>query len=137
MSASDRSTWRLERHVCGLCLGPLVSRRGDDDNAPRVYRCAACGLEGHGQVSAAGQRFPTICACASRIGTLNAGIRCVSSGAVPGDGRNLHVAREMATAVSSPAPPKAKPPAKPVKRAKPRRPDPQIQLFDEEQDHGA
>lgn len=62
--------WDVEPHVCAECFGRILSRKGEDHG--RVFRCADCGATGE----AAGRK-PPICACNIRIGTKNAGVRCV------------------------------------------------------------
>ena len=66
------SDWRLEPHVCLVCMGRIVSRlpkreRGSEER--RVYRCTNCGATGRGQAR-------TLCMCGTRYGGRDAGIRC-------------------------------------------------------------
>lgn len=64
--------WKITDHVCGACLSRIVERKPKD--GPRVFRCSNCGVEGEGRQ---GLSHPPICACASKIGKRDAGIRCV------------------------------------------------------------
>lgn len=67
MAAADRN-WKIEDHVCLTCFGRVVSRPGEDNR--REFRCTNCGASGAGSVR-------TICACGMRVGTRDAGVRCV------------------------------------------------------------
>ena len=68
LAARERSDWRIEDHVCGACLGRVVSRKAKGET--RIVRCTNCGLSGARSVT-------SICACGSKIGPKDAGIRCV------------------------------------------------------------
>lgn len=64
--------WSLTDHLCGTCLGRVLERP-ECDGRP-LYRCSNCGVEGEGRQ---GLTHPPICACGSRLGKRDAGIRCV------------------------------------------------------------
>lgn len=64
--------WRLTSHLCGACLGRVLERL-EDDGRP-LYRCSNCGVEGEGRQ---GLSHPSICACGSKLGKRDAGIRCI------------------------------------------------------------
>lgn len=58
--------WEITDHVCRVCLGRVLARRG-------VYRCADCGAEGHGEPA-------SVCACGATLKPgKNAGMRCVKN----------------------------------------------------------
>lgn len=66
-TAADRN-WKIDDHVCLTCFGRVVSRPGADGR--REFRCTNCGATGAGSVK-------SVCACGARLGTKDAGIRCV------------------------------------------------------------
>lgn len=68
-------SYRIEPHVCVVCLGRVLSRVAPDlDGAApttRLYRCAECGIERVGQETA------IICACGFKVsGRATIGLRC-------------------------------------------------------------
>lgn len=64
--------WSLTDHICGQCLARVLERREAD--GMRKFRCSNCGVEGEGRQ---GLAHPPICACSSKLGKRDAGIRCV------------------------------------------------------------
>lgn len=68
-SAKVVPSWRLTDHVCRVCFGRVLERKGDDGST--IVRCANCGVEAHGQPKA-------ICCCGvkTKKGRL-AGLRCM------------------------------------------------------------
>ena len=60
-------TWRLEPHVCSACLGRVLGRQTPSG---KEHRCSNCGSAWAGSLAAG-------CACGMKIGTRNAGVRCV------------------------------------------------------------
>ena len=60
-------SWAVTDHVCAVCCGRLLKRRVEGKS---LYRCSNCGFTRSGSLHSA-------CACGTRIGGANAGIRCV------------------------------------------------------------
>jgi hypothetical protein len=72
MARAADHIWALTEHVCGACLGRVLEAAPKD--GPRIFRCASCGAKGEGRK---GLSHPPICACGSKEGKRDAGIRCV------------------------------------------------------------
>jgi len=62
----------LTDHVCLACFGRVLESA--PLGTPRVFRCADCGIEAPAKGST-----PPICACNARLGSRDAGIRCVAN----------------------------------------------------------
>lgn len=73
--AKLEETWRLEDHLCSACFGRLLSRK--PEGAPRIYRCGTCGAESTATSRQGGKLHPAICACSTRYGSQDGGLRCV------------------------------------------------------------
>lgn len=87
MSAAPAHVWKLEPHVCAGCFGRVASRKPADGSS-KVFRCTNCGAEGHGLAR-------SVCACGSRIGKTDAGIRCVPNDAKGPDFPSEIIAKEV------------------------------------------
>jgi len=70
VAAVVEGDWQVESHVCMACFGRVLSRKVDVGQL-RVWRCSNCGAE------AEAPKVSALCACGARIGTKNAGLRCV------------------------------------------------------------
>lgn len=65
--------WTVEDHVSRCCLARVLRRLGPEG---RVYMCSDCGREERGDSRTGSTIHPTICACGTRYGTRDAGVRC-------------------------------------------------------------
>lgn len=63
------AAYTLTDHACRQCFGRVLRSA----KAPTTYRCANCGLQ---EPARRGMEYPPICACGTRIGGRDAGIRC-------------------------------------------------------------
>lgn len=79
--------WSVEDHVCGLCLGRILGRAGIKG---REFMCADCGKRSEGAVRTGGRIHPAMCACGTKYGTRDAGVRCIV---------NLNVSPEVPQAI--------------------------------------
>ena len=91
------AVWRLESHVCRVCLTRLVSRPGTGSS--RVYHCPNCGAE------AAGKCADVLCACGMKIRRptrdgrsgvqlVDANVRCMPNPSPTPDFPSLFVASD-------------------------------------------
>lgn len=67
--APTGTLWGLTDHVCLCCLGRVLEQKWPPA-APGIFRCSNCGATGEATVR-------SVCACGSKIGPKDAGIRCV------------------------------------------------------------
>jgi hypothetical protein len=68
----------------------LLERLNADGS--RMFRCSNCGVEAEAQE---GLSHPPICACGSRLGKRDAGIRCVRNERPRPEFRSEIIAREV------------------------------------------
>jgi hypothetical protein len=69
----QETDWSVEDHVCRLCLGRVLGRVGAEG---REYMCADCGHRERGAVRTGSVIHPIMCACGTKYGTRDAGVRC-------------------------------------------------------------
>ena len=62
----DDPKWTLTDHVCRICFGRVLERT---DGRQHFARCSHCGAEARGTHLA-------LCACGTKIGGRDAGLRC-------------------------------------------------------------
>lgn len=74
MAGASDHAWTITDHVCLACLGRVLERKGGEGEATRIFRCSNCGASGIGR---SGLSHPPICACGSKVGNKDAGLRCV------------------------------------------------------------
>lgn len=72
MTGSAEYQWALTDHVCSACLGRVLERKPAE--GPREFRCSNCGATGN---SRQGLTHPPICACSTKVGKRDAGVRCI------------------------------------------------------------
>ena len=69
--------WAIEDHVSRCCLARVVGRPGATG---REFMCTDCGRREVGATRTGTIIHPTICACGTRYGTRDAGVRCTVNG---------------------------------------------------------
>ena len=70
MARKPDFAYRIEEHVCRVCLGRVLCRETFDHK--RIYRCSNCGVEREGHDAR------VICCCGMKLRTsVDLGVRCI------------------------------------------------------------